>query len=78
MKTTSILILLSLFYALNIMMRHDVDETKYFELAERAGGSFIRLNTGCGIFLQDNWIITAAHVAVVPQIGEDVQVNGKS
>lgn len=77
MKATLMLILLSLFFPMDIIMRHDVDETKYLELAERTGGSFIRLNAGCGTFLRENWIITAAHVAVVPQIGEDVKVNGK-
>lgn len=60
----------------DIVMRHDVDEAKYIALAETYGESAIRLNAGCGTFLRANWIITAAHVAVVPQIGGDVTVNG--
>ncbi|MBO3700277.1 trypsin-like serine protease [Roseivirga sp. E12] len=60
----------------DIVMRHDVDEAKYLALADQYAGSVIRLNAGCGTFIRSNWIITAAHVAVVPQIGEDVTVDG--
>lgn len=73
---TALLSLLLLFPSEDIVMRHDVDESKYLELAEKYSGSAIRLNAGCGTFIRPNWIITAAHVAVVPQIGNDVTVNG--
>lgn len=60
----------------DIVMRHDVDEAKYIALGAKYGGAAIRLNAGCGTFIRPNWIITAAHVATIPQIGEDVTVNG--
>ncbi len=60
----------------DIVMRHDVDESKYIELGEKYGGSAIRLNAGCGTFIHPNWILTAAHVSTVPQMGDDVTVNG--
>ncbi len=73
-----LLFIASLLFGLtpDIVMRHDVDESKYLELAEKHAGSVIRLNAGCGTFIRSNWIITAAHVATVPQIGDDVTVNG--
>ncbi|MEP1151126.1 MAG: trypsin-like serine protease [Balneola sp.] len=57
-------------------MRHDVDESEYIALAEKYAGSVVRLNAGCGTFILPNVILTAAHVASVPQIGEDVTING--
>lgn len=59
-----------------IIMRHDVDESEYIALAENYAGSAIRLNAGCGTFILPNVIITAAHVSSVPQIGDDVTVDG--
>lgn len=78
MKTSIITLLFALFLPAEIIMRHDVEEHKYFELAERTGASFIRLNAGCGTFISENWIVTAAHVASAPQIGQDVKVGDKS
>ena len=60
----------------DIVMRHDVDESKYLELGQKFGGSAIKLNAGCGTFIRPNWIITAAHVSTSPRIGDDVTVNG--
>ncbi len=60
----------------DIVMRHDVDEAEYLALAEKHAGTVIRLNAGCGTFIRPNWIVTAAHVAVIPQIGNDVTVDG--
>lgn len=75
-----LIVLMSVFFitiiAEDIVMRHDVDEAEYIALAEKYGGSVIRLNAGCGTFIKPNWIITAAHVAVIPQIGKDVTVDG--
>lgn len=70
--------LILLFFSLNseIVMRHDVDESEYIALAEKYAGSVVRLNAGCGTFILPNVILTAAHVASVPQIGEDVTING--
>ena len=59
----------------DIIMRHDVDESKYLELGEKYGGSAVRLNAGCGTFIRPNWIITAAHVATAPRFGDDVTIN---
>lgn len=74
------LLLLSFLFAIphsdDIVMRHDVDDTKYIALGEKYGGSAVRLNAGCGTFLSPTWIITAAHVAAIPHIGDDVTVNG--
>lgn len=78
MKTLSTILIsiVCLFAPKDIVMRHDVDEAKYLALANEYAGSVVRLNAGCGTFIRANWIITAAHVAVVPQIGDDVTVNG--
>lgn len=78
MKVSLLILFFALLFPVEIIMRHDVEEHKYFELAEKTGASFVRLNAGCGTFISDNWIVTAAHVASVPQIGEDVKVGGKS
>ncbi len=78
MKSFLYLLTLSLLFPLNIIMRHDVREEAYFQLAEEKGATFIRLNAGCGTFISEEWIVTAAHVASVPQIGEDVKVKGRS
>lgn len=59
-----------------IVMRHDVDDSEYIELANKYAGSVVRLNAGCGTFIRENVIITAAHVASIPEIGNDVTVNG--
>jgi secreted trypsin-like serine protease len=59
-----------------IVMRHDVDDSEYIALAEKYAGSVLRLNAGCGTFILPNVILTAAHVASIPQIGNDVTVNG--
>lgn len=72
----SFLSLLFLLPPNDIVMRHDVDEARYIALADKHAGSVVRLNAGCGTFIRSNWIITAAHVAAIPQIGEDVTVNG--
>jgi len=77
MKTT-LIILLAFLLPVDIIMRHDVEEEQYFELAEKTKGSFVRLNAGCGTFISDRWILTAAHVASVPQIGNEVTINGVS
>lgn len=71
-------LLVLFFFSLNseIVMRHDVDESEYVALAEKYAGSVVRLNAGCGTFILPNVILTAAHVASVPQIGDDVTVNG--
>ena len=63
-------------FSLDIVMRHDVDESEYIALAEKYAGSSIRLNAGCGTFVLPNVILTAAHVAIVPQMGDDVTVDG--
>jgi len=78
MKTLSTILIsiICLITPKEIVMRHDVDEAKYFALADQYAGSVVRLNAGCGTFIRSNWIITAAHVAVVPQIGDDVTVDG--
>ncbi len=47
----------------NIVMRHDVDDSDYIELAEKYAGSVVNLSAGNGTFIRDNVIITAAHVA---------------
>ncbi len=62
--------------SMDIVMRHDVDESEYITLAEQYAGSAIRLNAGCGTFILPNVILTAAHVASVPEIGDDVTVDG--
>lgn len=59
-----------------IVMRHDVKETKYLELGQKYGGSLIKLNAGCGTFIKPNWIITAAHTASHPRMGDTITVNG--
>lgn len=59
-----------------IVMRHDVQESEYIALAEKYAGSAVQLNAGCGTFILPNVILTAAHVASVPQIGDDVTVDG--
>lgn len=71
-------ILIAFIFSLSseIVMRHDVDEAEYIALAKKYAGSAIRLNAGCGTFILPNVILTAAHVAVVPQIGKDVTVDG--
>lgn len=70
------LLLLVLGITTEIVMRHDVDESEYTALAEKYAGSVVRLNAGCGTFIRSNVILTAAHVASIPQIGEDVTVDG--
>lgn len=69
------LVLLFFSFDSEIVMRHDVDESEYIALAEKYAGSVVRLNAGCGTFILPNVILTAAHVASVPQIGNDVTVN---
>ena len=59
-----------------IVMRHDVDDSEYIALGAKYGGSAVRLNAGCGTFIQPNWILTAGHVLESPRVGEDVTVNG--
>jgi hypothetical protein len=59
-----------------IVMRHDVDPAEYVALAEQAGTSFVRLSAGCGTFIHPKWILTAAHVAESPRVGESVTVRG--
>ncbi|OEK01939.1 hypothetical protein BFP97_10605 [Roseivirga sp. 4D4] len=78
MKTLSTILIsiMCLITPKDIVMRHDVDEAKYLALADQYAGSVVRLNAGCGTFIRANWILTAAHVAVVPQIGDDVTVDG--
>ncbi|MCE7991355.1 MAG: trypsin-like serine protease [Roseivirga sp.] len=62
----------------DIIMRHDVDEAKYFELAEKYGATAIRLNAGVGTFIQPDWIITASHVCENPEyVGKELTINGK-
>lgn len=62
----------------DIIMRHDVDEARYFELAEKYGDSAIRLNAGMGTFIRPDWIITAAHVCENPEyVGKELTINGK-
>ena len=63
-------------FSTDIVMRHDVAESEYISLAEKYAGSAIRLNAGCGTFILPNVILTAAHVASVPEIGDDVTVDG--
>jgi len=63
-------------FSTDIVMRHDVDESEYIALAEKYAGSAIRLNAGCGTFIHPNVILTAAHVASVPEIGNDVTIDG--
>jgi len=72
----SFALIFTIIFSLEIVMRHDVAESEYIELAEKYAGSVVRLNAGCGTFIQPDVIITAAHVASIPQIGEDVTVNG--
>ncbi|MEP0972155.1 MAG: S1 family peptidase [Balneola sp.] len=71
-----ILILFLFSLSSEIVMRHDVDDSEYIALAEKYAGSVVRLNAGCGTFMLPNVILTAAHVASIPQIGDDVTVNG--
>lgn len=62
----------------DIIMRHDVDEARYFELAEKYGATALRLNAGVGTFIQPDWIITAAHVCENPEyVGKELTINGK-
>ncbi len=58
-----------------IVMRHDVEESKYIELANKYAGSVVSLNAGCGTFIRENVIVTAAHVAEIPEMGNHVTVN---
>lgn len=75
---TTALLISSLFMATTspIVMRHDVDEAGYLRLAEEYGGSFVRLNVGCGTFIRSTWILTAAHVASSSRVGNSVTVDG--
>lgn len=81
MKT--LLTIFSLFFLIpfgeeDIIMRHDVDEAKYFELAEKYGATAVRLNAGVGTFIQPDWIVTAAHVCENPEyVGKELTINGK-
>lgn len=59
-----------------IVMRHDVEDSEYIKLANKYAGSVISLNAGCGTFIRENVIITAAHVAEIPEMGNHVTVNG--
>ncbi|MFV1885331.1 MAG: S1 family peptidase [Balneola sp.] len=60
----------------NIVMRHDVEDAEYIELAEKYAGSVVNLSAGCGTFIRDNVIITAAHVAVYIDSEKHVLING--
>lgn len=61
----------------DIIMRHDVDEAKYFALAEKYAGTVVHLKVGCGTLVGSKYIVTAAHVAEVPQLGDEVEIDGK-
>ena len=59
-----------------IVMRHDVEESEYVKLAEKYAGSVVNLNVGCGTFIKDNVIITAAHVADYMEKENPLTIDG--
>ena len=59
-----------------IVMRHDVEESKYIRLAEKYAGSVVNLSAGNGTFIRDNVIITAAHVADYIDMDNPVSIEG--
>ena len=78
MKTLfTFLSLMILLPTYDIVMRHDVDEAKYLELAEQKGATALRLNAGVGTFIKADWIITAAHVCNPEYVGTELTINGK-
>ena len=61
----------------DIVMRHDVDESKYIALAEKYGGTAVKLNAGVGTFIRPDWIITAGHVTANPEyVGTELSIDG--
>ncbi len=78
--STSLITVIICLYSLAspIVMRHDVGESEYIELAEKYAGSVVNLSAGCGTFIRDNVIITAAHVAIMIEEGTYVTVDGKN
>lgn len=59
----------------SIVMRHDVDDYKYIELAKKHAGSVVNLGVGNGTFIRDDVIITAAHVADFIDIENPVTIG---
>lgn len=59
-----------------IVMRHDVEDSEYIELADKYAGSVVNLSAGNGTFIRDNIIITAAHVADYIDMDIPVSVDG--
>lgn len=59
-----------------IVMRHDVEDSEYIELAKKHAGSVVNLGVGNGTFIRANIIITAAHVADFIDIENPVIIGG--
>lgn len=62
LKLTAILIFITA-TASEIVMRHDVDDSKYLELGKKYGKAVARLQGGCGTLIRPTWVITAGHLA---------------
>ena len=61
----------------DIVMRHDVDDSKYLELAKKYGEAVSKFSAGCGTLIRPNWAITAAHAADASYFQDYMEIGGK-
>lgn len=79
MKSKSTYLMLLLLVGSSFMIRrHDVDDQKYLDLGKNGGFEALAIfNDGNGTLIDEQWIITAAHVADDQRQGSKVTINGQ-
>jgi hypothetical protein len=85
LKVTGLCCLLCCSSLKAMVIRHDVNDSEYINLASHFNSTvtFTMLHNtkdvvqGTGTIIRNNWVLTAAHVANILKVGDDVHVDSK-
>lgn len=86
LKVTGLCCLLCCTSLKAMVIRHDVNDSEYINLASRFNSTVTfpmiystkNVVGGTGTLIKNNWILTAAHVANILKVGDDVHAAGKT